>query len=101
MPFKFDALAPVISEKTMKLHYSKHHAGYVEKCNELLPKVNQALQDQDFKAYNELRNEYNFNYGGHFNHFFFWENLTPDKTKQEPSRKLAAALKKDIPNLKE
>lgn len=36
LPFSQDALAPIISAKTMALHYGKHYAGYVKKANELI-----------------------------------------------------------------
>ena len=36
LPYPQDALAPHISERTMGLHYGKHHAGYVANLNRLL-----------------------------------------------------------------
>ena len=33
LPYDFDALAPHISEATLKVHYGKHHQGYVDKLN--------------------------------------------------------------------
>ena len=36
LPYPQDALAPHISERTMGLHYDKHHAGYVANLNKLL-----------------------------------------------------------------
>ena len=36
LPYPQDALAPHISERTMGLHYDKHHAGYVATLNKLL-----------------------------------------------------------------
>ena len=36
LPYPQDALAPHISERTMGLHYGKHHAGYVATLNKLL-----------------------------------------------------------------
>ena len=36
LPYPQDALAPHISERTMGLHYDKHHAGYVATLNRLL-----------------------------------------------------------------
>jgi superoxide dismutase, Fe-Mn family len=35
LPYAQDALAPVISAKTMSFHYGKHYAGYVKKANAL------------------------------------------------------------------
>ena len=36
LPYTQDALAPHISERTVGLHYGKHHAGYVANLNRLL-----------------------------------------------------------------
>jgi Fe-Mn family superoxide dismutase len=34
LSFPFDALEPHIDEQTMRIHYTRHHAGYVRKLNE-------------------------------------------------------------------
>ena len=31
--YDYDALAPHIDERTMKIHHGKHHAGYTKKLN--------------------------------------------------------------------
>ena len=36
LPYAEDALAPVISAKTISFHYGKHHATYVKTLNELI-----------------------------------------------------------------
>jgi len=33
LPYDFSALEPYIDAKTMEIHYTKHHAGYVAKLN--------------------------------------------------------------------
>ena len=33
LPFAYDALEPNIDARTMEIHHSKHHAGYVAKVN--------------------------------------------------------------------
>ena len=38
LPYAYDALAPVISKETLKLHHDKHHRKYVETTNQLLAK---------------------------------------------------------------
>ena len=37
LPFGQDALAPLISAQTLSFHYGKHHQGYVNTLNKLLP----------------------------------------------------------------
>ena len=36
LPYAEEALAPVISAKTISFHYGKHHKAYVDKLNELI-----------------------------------------------------------------
>ena len=36
LPYAYDALAPVISEATLRTHHGKHHRGYVDKLNALV-----------------------------------------------------------------
>ena len=38
LPYEYDALAPVISADTLRVHHLKHHQGYADKLNELLAK---------------------------------------------------------------
>ena len=35
LPYAYDALEPYIDAQTMEIHYSKHHAGYTAKLNNL------------------------------------------------------------------
>ncbi|MEK1890016.1 MAG: superoxide dismutase [Phyllobacterium sp.] len=39
LPYGEDALTPVISARTVGLHYGKHHAGYFKKLNTLVEKT--------------------------------------------------------------
>ena len=95
--YSYDALEPHIDEKTMKIHHTKHHQGYVDKLNkaiegteyedteinELLKKLS-SLPDDIKKG---VRNAG----GGHANHTLFWTVIGP-KAGGEPSGKLAAAI---------
>ena len=35
LPYAYDALEPVMSDRTLRFHHDKHHAGYVKTLNEL------------------------------------------------------------------
>lgn len=88
LPFAFEALEPHFDTATMQIHHDKHHATYVKNLNDVLPDKTETdlvaiLQN---KPEPKVRN----NGGGHWNHSFFWENLSPEKT--EPSSKLSAAI---------
>lgn len=77
MPYDFGALDPVISGQIMELHYTKHHAAYVNNLNAALEKYAEAEQKQDVAAMIALQSSIKFNGGGHVNHSIFWTNLAP------------------------
>jgi Fe-Mn family superoxide dismutase len=100
LPYAFDALEPHIDAKTMEIHHGKHHAAYVAGLNAALasePKWQQKPLVEvlahlptvtDPKIQTALRNHG----GGHWNHTFFWETLTPAAKSGAPSAKLATAI---------
>lgn len=96
LPYAYDALEPHIDARTMEIHYSKHHAGYVAKLNKALEKSGKSPASleaifKDITAYDTaVRN----NAGGHYNHTLFWSVLTPSRTK--PSKALRAAVERDF-----
>lgn len=77
LPYDFSALEPIISAEIMKLHYSKHHAGYVTNVNAALEKYVEAEKKKDLSTMIELQQTIKFNGGGHLNHSIFWTNLAP------------------------
>lgn len=77
LPYDFDALEPVISAEIMKLHYEKHHQGYVNNLNVALEKYKEAESKNDMAAMIGLSQAIKFNGGGHVNHSIFWTNLAP------------------------
>ena len=100
LPYAFDALAPHIDAKTMEIHHGKHHAAYVTKLNEALASLpdlaTKSLDDlqpaisgiADAALQTAVRN----NGGGHWNHSFFWEILSPADKSGQPGEKLATAI---------
>ncbi|WP_268225432.1 superoxide dismutase [Sinomicrobium oceani] len=96
LPYAYDALEPHIDARTMEIHYSKHHAGYVARLNKALEKSGKSPASleaifKDITAYDAaVRN----NAGGHYNHTLFWSVLTPSRTK--PSKALRAVVERDF-----
>lgn len=81
LPYSYDSLAPYIDARTMEIHHSKHHAGYVRKLNNAISNtkfsdfaLDQIILEVDEDPKNDsVRN----NAGGHYNHSLFWEIMTP------------------------
>ncbi len=98
--YAYDALEPHFDAKTMEIHHTKHHAGYIAKANAAL-----AGTDWDGKCYGEIlarikmvpeniRTGVQNNVGGHANHSLFWSILAPagNGGGGEPSGELADAI---------
>lgn len=77
LPYDYNALEPVISAEIMQLHHSKHHQAYVNNLNTALDKLAEAQAKHDFKTIISLEPAIRFNGGGHMNHSFFWQVLSP------------------------
>ncbi|WP_243518464.1 MULTISPECIES: superoxide dismutase [unclassified Candidatus Cardinium] len=108
LPYAYNALAPYIDGQTMEIHHTKHHQTYVDKLNQAITGTAIAAAEgteisvlthllKDISAYHiTVRN----NAGGHFNHSFFWNSLTPNASHQ-PQADLLHALEKSFGNFKE
>lgn len=64
----------------MELHHKKHHAAYVANLNIASEKLDTAISQKDIKSVIGLQSAIKFNGGGHINHGFFWNCLTPSKS---------------------
>ena len=102
LPYAYDALAPFIDEKTMKIHHDLHHGAYVKNLNAALdkfPKYKEKPIEDLFPILNkipeEIRRTVRNNGGGHYNHTLFWESMGPN-AGGEPVGELATAIVKDF-----
>ena len=52
LPYDYKALEPSIDARTMEIHYSKHHAGYVSNLNKAIQEegISQTLSIEDVLA---------------------------------------------------
>jgi Fe-Mn family superoxide dismutase len=96
LPYAYDALAPVISERTMQFHHDKHHATYIKTLNELLEKAGKSpksLEEVVRESAGEPDQRRLFNNAAQaWNHTFFWSAMSPDKDR--PAGDLAGAIDK-------
>lgn len=78
LPYSNNALAPYISEETIQYHYGKHHAGYVNKLNELIKDAE--YEDLSLKEIIHQSDGAIFNNATQvFNHDFYWNSLSSKK----------------------
>jgi Fe-Mn family superoxide dismutase len=93
LPYAEDALAPVLSAETLKLHHGKHHKKYVDTMNQLLEKEHleaHSLEEVVRAAKGKLFN----NAAQAWNHDFYWHSLSPKRRR--PAGALLHRLEKDF-----
>ncbi len=98
LPYAYDALEPHIDARTMEIHHTKHHQGYVNNLNKALEKYphlqGRSVEDllrniESVPA--DIRTAVRNNGGGHANHSLFWTIMSPNGGGA-PSGDLAAAI---------
>jgi Fe-Mn family superoxide dismutase len=100
LPYAFDALEPHIDVRTMEIHHGKHHVAYITGLNAALTKSPElakkplvaVLAGLPEVADESVRTALRNHGGGHWNHAFFWQTLTPAVDSGAPSAKLSAAI---------
>jgi len=96
--FAYNALEPHIDAKTMEIHLTKHHQGYVDKLNaalepypDLQAKPLENLISNLASVPESIRTAVRNNGGGHLNHTLFWSILSP-AGPEKPSGPLFEAI---------
>jgi len=97
LPFAYTEYEPFIDAKTMEIHHSKHHQGYVNNLNKAVVgtkmenrTLHQLLLNVSYYS-DVVRN----NSGGHYNHSLFWEILSP-KSSSQPNEELFKAIEESF-----
>ncbi len=99
LPYAYDALEPHIDKKTMEIHHTKHHQGYINKLKAAIENTELASQPLEDVLRNldsvpsDLHTAVRNNGGGYYNHSLFWTILGPNKGGT-PSGELAQAIDK-------
>lgn len=102
LPYAEDALEPHISAETLQTHHGKHHKTYVDKLNAAIEGTELAdkpLEEIIHHAEGSGNKGMFNNAAQAWNHGFYWNSLSPDKTA--PEGDLAAAIDRDFGSLGE
>ena len=94
LPYAYDALAPAISEETLRFHHDKHYVGYVNKLNELIvgtPYADQSLVEIIQSADGAIFN----NAAQIWNHEFYFDQFSPTP-QQQPKGLLLEAINRSF-----
>jgi Fe-Mn family superoxide dismutase len=102
LPWAENALEPVISARTIGLHYGKHHRTYVNKLNELVagtPLAQMPLEQVIRESAGNKERQKIFNNAAQaWNHTFFWNCLRP-AAGARPEGELARRVDADLGGL--
>lgn len=105
LKYDYDALEPYIDEETMKIHHTAHHQAYINNANNALekyPELHGLSAEEMLRNIGEIpetiRETIRNNVGGHVNHTFFWDSMTPNSTKA-PAGELLKAINKAFGSL--
>jgi Fe-Mn family superoxide dismutase len=98
LPYAQRALAPVISVRTVRFHYEKHHKGYVDKLNTLIAEhglQHVTLVEIIRRTHGDPERAEIFNNAAQvWNHNFYWQCLKPASrmTGNNPTDELARLI---------
>ena len=99
LPYAFDALEPAYSERTLRLHYEKHHRGYFDKIVKAIENTEMAdmpleeiirITESDADKIGLFRNAAQV-----WNHDMFWLSMRP-KGGGKPAGGLAKLIDRDF-----
>jgi Fe-Mn family superoxide dismutase len=95
-----DALEPHISRDTIKYHYGKHTKKYFDTANELIKGTvyqNKPLEDLINKdTMSRMGSKLFNNVCQAYNHSFYWDCLTPEKSSGKPSEELHSTIQDEF-----
>ncbi len=80
LPYPYNALEPVISSNTLRIHHDRHHQSYVDGLNKAELKLVEARQKGDFALIKHWERELAFHGSGHILHSIYWTVMTPQGT---------------------
>jgi Fe-Mn family superoxide dismutase len=99
LPYRYDALEPVIDARTMQIHHDRHHRSYVGNLNKAIdadPSLRGLSLEAMMARVSKLPEAVRNHGGGHWNHDFFWKSMVAPTQSKPPSAELAAAIDRDF-----
>ena len=99
--YDYNALEPHFDARTMEIHHTKHHNAYITKVNGAVEgtefenlSVEELISDLSVLPDN-IKGAVRNNGGGHANHTFFWNILSPNAVGA-PKGELADAIESEL-----
>ncbi|MDD5464319.1 MAG: superoxide dismutase [Candidatus Moranbacteria bacterium] len=96
LPYAYNALEPIISQKVLELHHDKHHAAYVNGANAAIEKMEKSRKGEIEVNTREVLRDLSFNYNGAILHELFWQSMQRPNKNNEPSNDLKKILEENF-----
>jgi len=77
LPYKLNALEPVVNKQTTDFHFNKHYKGYVKKLNAAMGVRRKIPLVELVKNINKYNDKVRDNAGGAYNHQLFFNMMKP------------------------
>lgn len=99
LPYAYNALEPYLDAKTVEIHYSKHHQGYVNGLNKAETELAKARAAGDTSLVAYWVQKASFHGAGNFFHTLYWNSMKPNGGG-EPTGKAKEMIDKSFGNFK-
>lgn len=97
LPYKYDALEPIISQELLTIHHDRHHQGYVTGANNILQTLDTSRKEGTDLDAKSILKSLSFNIGGHILHSLFWPTLAPtEEASSEPEGELKESINQEF-----
>jgi len=93
LPYAYNALEPVIDEKTLRIHHDIHHKKYVDDLNKTEMEAQDMRNSGKFDTINLIENNLAFNGSGHILHSIYWTIMTSPDNSGNPGNITGALIK--------
>lgn len=95
LPFAESALEPYITQRTVNIHYNKHHKGYLAKLDKEL--ANDKRRTMTLEGIIRTSDGSVFNNAAQvWNHSFYWQSIKPGGCKKPASGQFFKQIKADF-----
>ena len=98
LPYRYDALEPYISSKTLRYHHDKHHNGYIQKLNDLAEGTayeDLSLEDIIVRTRTDANMGVLTNAAQAWNHTFLWKSMSPSG-ETEPEGRIKSLVEENF-----
>ncbi len=96
LPYAYNELEGVISQKIVELHHDKHQAAYVNAANAALEKLEKSRSGELEINTREVLRDWNFNYNGVLLHELFWLGMQKPNQENKPGEEVMKKIEENF-----